>query len=418
MRLRVLLCAFVVWAAATAQDKGIPGDSLKRSSAGSSSGPAQTKGASQPTPTAKGSPATASSQAHFYRMRVIRIMDEQGFGQPVEVMRFLIPVDWRTEGGIRWTNETRCPLNIIQLAFRASSADGLSAFEYLPSYTWQSANDPQTMQIIQQQAQAGTACDGGPVVGVLDYLRQRVVARSRPGARVIGGEALQAMSQAKQNTLMQGYSQMIQAGYIRGVKAESGAIRISYAQNGQPVEEWISTTLNTIVTPTANTAALMQGQVSYTASNYVMFAEGPTALRGPVGHVDPKLMATILASIRPNPQYQAAVNQFLANMSQIAQKGATDRARIWQQAGQQISNIITQTYQQNQAIQDRAAEQFSQAVRGVETYIQPDGQRVELTGGYDNAWMNNRGEYLLSDQPGFNPAVQLQENWQPLRKTR
>ena len=175
---------------------------------------------------------------------------------------------------------------------------------------------------------------------------------------------------------------------------------------------------HTIVTPTANTAALMQGQVSYTASNYVMFAEGPTALRGPVGHVDPKLMATILASIRPNPQYQAAVSQFLANMSQIAQKGAMDRARIWQQAGQQISNIITQTYQQNQAIQDRAAEQFSQAVRGVETYIQPDGQRVELTGGYDNAWMNNRGEYLLSDQPGFNPAVQLQESWQPLRKTR
>src|SRR5581483_4422669 len=115
---------------------------------------------------------------------------------------------------------------------------------------------------------------------------------------------------------------------------------------------------------------------------------------------------TIVAPIRPNPQYQAAISQFLANMSNIAQQGALDRARIWHEAGMQISATISQSYQNQQAVQNRAAQQFSQAIRGVETYVNPaTGARVELTGGYDNAWVNARGEYLLSDSPGFDPAA-------------
>ena len=55
----------------------------------------------------------------------------------------------------------------------------------------------------------------------------------------------------------------------------------------------------------------------------------------------------------------------------------------------------------------------------METYTNPaTGTRVELTGGYDNAWINNRGEYLLSDMPGFNPAVAFRENWTQLQKAR
>jgi hypothetical protein len=140
------------------------------------------------------------------------------------------------------------------------------------------------------------------------------------------------------------------------------------------------------------------------------------AYRAPAERFDNKLIATILASVRLNPQYQAAVSQFLSNMNQIAQQGAMDRARIWREAGQQISATISQAYQRQQAVQDRAAQQFSQTIRGVETYIDPSGTKVELAGGYDNAWMNGRGEYLLSNTPGFNPAVALRENWTPLKK--
>jgi hypothetical protein len=54
-------------------------------------------------------------------------------------------------------------------------------------------------------------------------------------------------------------------------------------------------------------------------------------------------------------------------------------------------------------------------MRGVETYRNPaTGETVELSNLYGNAWVNNRGEYLLSDQAGFDPSVTFKEDWKPL----
>ena len=93
------------------------------------------------------------------------------------------------------------------------------------------------------------------------------------------------------------------------------------------------------------------------------------------------------------------------------------RAQIWREAGQQMSATMSQSYQNQQAVQDRSAAQFSQTIRGVETFVNPSsGERVELSGGYDNAWVNRRGEYLLSDSPGFNAPIALQEDWTQLRR--
>jgi hypothetical protein len=357
---------------------------------------------------------------HYYRMKLVKIMDEQGFGQPVEVARLLVPADWRTEGGVQWDGQQLgCPMNIIKIRFRAASPDGLSGVEISPGFTWQAASDPQMQQILRQQAMSRTGCGVGPVSGSIDYLRQSVIPQLRPGARILGSEPLPAVAQAKQTQLAEAYGPLVQAGYVKGYRADSGSVRIAYNQNGQGVEEALSTTILSVAMPSANTAALMQGQVRMTASTFTMIAEGVFGARAPAGKFDNKLVATILASTRPNPQYQAAVSQFLSNMNAIAQKGAMDRARIWQEAGRQISATISQAYQNQQAVQDRAAQQFSQAIRGVETYVNPsNGTRVELSGGYDNAWVNGREEYLLSDSPAFNPGVVLQENWTELKKVR
>jgi hypothetical protein len=364
------------------------------------------------------SQAPAGSTGRYYRLKLIRLMDEQGFGQPVEAARFLIPSDWRTEGGIRWdSQQIRCPLNIISTRFRATSPDGLSGIEITPYYSWQSASDPMMLQAMRQQAAMRTGCDVGPLASSVDYLRQGVIPRLRPGARLLKAELLPGVTQAKQAVLAQAYGPMLQAGYVRGFKADSGSVQITYLQNGQNIQEWLMTTILTVAMASANTAALMQGNMN--AATYSVTSEGVFAYRAPAGRFDDKLIATILASVRLNPQYQAAVSNFLSNMNNIAVQGAMERSRIWREAGQQISATISESYQRQQAVQDRAAQQFSQAIRGVETYADPaTGTRVELSGGYDNAWVNGRGEYLLSDSPGFNPAVALQENWRQLKKVR
>jgi hypothetical protein len=362
--------------------------------------------------------ARQSGQGHYYRLKLVKIMDEQGFGEPVEVARLLIPADWHAEGGVHWDDgHLGCPLNIIKLQFRAVAPDGVTGIEFSPGYMWQAASDPMMQQIIRQQAAAGTGCDAGPVSGAVEFLKGSVIPRLRPGARVVGAEPLPAVKQAKEALLAQSYGPLVRAGYVRGYKADAASVEIAYTESGQPVSEWLSATVLTIVSPSANTAALMQGQMNQSATTFSMVAEPVFTARAHEGKFDKKLVATIIASTRPNPQYQAAVTQFLTNMGKIAQRGAMDRARIWHDASEQISATINETYQRQQAVQDRAAQQFSEAIRGIETYVNPrTGTNVELTGGYDNAWVNNRGEYLLSDSPGFNPAVQFQENWTQLKK--
>jgi hypothetical protein len=118
----------------------------------------------------------------YYRMQMARIVDSEGFGQPVEVGRFLIPSDWRQEGGVFWDqSKIHCPSNIIQTRYRAGSADGASGFEIHPVYVWQAASDPMMQQIMQQQAAMKQGCDVGPVTDALNYLQRVVVPKLRSG---------------------------------------------------------------------------------------------------------------------------------------------------------------------------------------------------------------------------------------------
>ena len=43
-------------------------------------------------------PAPAAARSSFMRMRLVKVMDTQGWGAPVEVLRLLVPSDWKVEG--------------------------------------------------------------------------------------------------------------------------------------------------------------------------------------------------------------------------------------------------------------------------------------------------------------------------------
>src|SRR5262249_17317371 len=150
-------------------------------------------------------------------------------------------------------------------------------------YTWQSASVPMMQQVLRQQAANGTGCDVGPPSGSIDFLRQSVVPRLRPGARFLGAEPLPAVSQAKQTLLAQTYGPMVQAGYVRSFRADAGSVHIVYSRGSQNVEEWLSTTVLSVAMASANTAALMQGQVNMSAATYSMVSEPVFSAHAPEG---------------------------------------------------------------------------------------------------------------------------------------
>jgi hypothetical protein len=91
-------------------------------------------------------------------------------------------------------------------------------------------------------------------------------------------------------------------------------------------------------------------------------------------------------------------------MQQIQLKGIRDRSAIVAKSAEDQRNIQRQAYENQQKAEDSNSTNYSQYIRGVETYQNPStGETVDLDSKYGHAWVSNQGVYLLSDQAGFDP---------------
>jgi hypothetical protein len=63
------------------------------------------------------------------------------------------------------------------------------------------------------------------------------------------------------------------------------------------------------------------------------------------------------------------------------------------------------------------SQKFSDNTLGIDRYYDPhEGKEVKLPSGYNYAWSNNNGEYIMSDNPNFNPNVGSNLHWEPLKR--
>jgi hypothetical protein len=68
------------------------------------------------------------------------------------------------------------------------------------------------------------------------------------------------------------------------------------------------------------------------------------------------------------------------------------------------------------ASQDRIAEMRREVLGGVNTYTDPfTGSLVQLPVGWNKYWVNQQGEYIASEQPGFDPNTLNMGSWQQLQ---
>jgi hypothetical protein len=77
-------------------------------------------------------------------------------------------------------------------------------------------------------------------------------------------------------------------------------------------------------------------------------------------------------------------------------------------------NTINGVIANSQAGADQAFMGADELIRGVEPYRDAAGHTHELSNQYGNAWMNGSNEYVLSDDPNFNPQSVLNGSWTQL----
>ena len=191
-----------------------------------------------------------------------------------------------------------------------------------------------------------------------------------------------------------------------GGPADAFAYRLRYEfqQNGQVWEEDVSFAL------------LYAGSAEFT-SWYVNFAY---SVRAPKGEIDRNagVISTVVASRTMTPEWEATYRVVQQLFTQGIRQQMADTVAFGQALAAyraEISALQQQVTAERQASQDRIADLRGETLAGVQTYNDPvNGTLVQLPVGWNEYWVNDQGEYLTSDQPGFDPNTLNDGVWQQL----
>jgi hypothetical protein len=315
-----------------------------------------------------------------------------------EAFTFLAPVGWKVEGGIVWRVHPVIPAAV---SLRVTSPGGVEQLEAFPTlgYTYGGMAGPGGLFPV------GSFYYGNevqpPVADALKYLESRHLPRVRgkAGARVVQRQELPKLAQAVAEADPP----------ARGgppIRFTAGRIRIEYQLNGKPVEEDLYCVLTSVSMPDGRST--------------IQVADKLYGMRAPKGRLDEatRVFQTMVNSTRPNLKWMnryVQLTQALTRAELQRIKAAGELSRYISQTHAEVSESMRRSYEERQASQDRIGKSWSQVTRGVDEYYDAREQKaVELPSGYGNAWVNGRGEYVVTDSLNFNPNVELGGDWRRL----
>ena len=347
--------------------------------------------------------APAPRRAAVARFRPYTCVDEEGLGIPAFTM--LVPVGWQVEGGVRWRTDN--PAFPAFASLRVANPERLQELEVFPNLPLFWTDNPTTLQLFP----IGTKYFGNtvhPPLGAAEALRRLVLPAFRGGAvglEVLGGADVPALAGAVQE--MQARAQP-----EAGIRADAARIRVAYTAGGAAVEEEMYAVVQTF----AFQLPTMQGAVT----NVNWWVDYVFSFKAERGRLDDAaaLLQTVAFSLRPDPRWFAGYGRLVEALiqGQIRQiRSIGEIGRRYAQAGSEIREAELHRWEADQAVRDRLADDWSRQFRGYEQYWDPAGERmVELPTGYDNAWVNNLGEVVMSGDPSFDPNVGSNLHWQPM----
>ena len=344
-----------------------------------------------------------STAGKALRFSTYRYVDRQGIG--TEAFTILVPAGWQFQGGIQWVLDN--PGMPARASLRIRNPASSEEFEILPAmgFSWN------TSMMFRSTMPVGSSYFGNevrPPMDAVTALRNIVVPRMRgnlPGLKVVMEQNVpQAASPLDGQAPPQPGAQML---------TSAAKLRLEYQQDGK----WMEEDLGGVVVNYSFQVPTMQGP----ATHYIWVLDYLMSAKAEKGKLDgdSTLFETIAYSFQLNPQWFSRYTQVvnMLTQQQIQRINSIgELSRYISRTNDEISDMITDSYNQRQAVQDRIADNFSQAIRGVDAYVTPDNRSVELPSGYRHAWTNALGEYVISDDANYNPNVGSNQTWTPLKK--
>lgn len=311
----------------------------------------------------------------------------------------LVAKGWTSEGGILWRHDCS---ELASVAMKLVSPDGTCSIEVFPNqmFTWTEGGMPffpQGSNYMGNEVQP-------PLLDMRQFVQQVILPRFR-GA--VAGQARIAKIERLDDVAKTILANIQEQGIVK--EAQAARVRVEYDEGDRPVEEDIYCVL------LHSTAPAMPGW-------HLWSTERVYGFRAPRGQLDAQtpLMQAMVQSVRLNLGWYNKVMQVYAIRNQGIQQSIEDAGRLSRhisQVNDEILEMNRQAYENQQASQDRVARQFDNYIRGVEEYQNPiEEKAVQLPSGYNQAWVSGSGEYILSNDPGFNPNENSTIEWREMPK--
>jgi len=367
---------------------------------------AQGKSQGQSVPTAAGQ----STSAHYFRMKRVQIEDD-GNKVPgaVDVM---IPTTWQFKGTIRpMGGMGGCFADFESVSVHAQSADGSIVFESAPDFTSQYADDPNTTRMMTQEGQAFAKanikpCPVMPPQRATDFLQKQIIPKFYADKRIVSVDPYPDFNELLRQRLGLPLKDTGNQGQVR---TDAARARLEYNRDGRSYEQWVTVAEWIRVYPSG------RGNV------YDCHAMMMMSFSAPKGQLDSndKLFKLMAFNITHEAAWDARINAMIAQMYHQQQQQEAIRSQMIAQFQQHVADTVNQVTANSMRGANQAAFGEDQNIRGVQTFRNPQtGATFELSNLHDHAWLNGNNEYVMSDDPNFNPNEQLNGNWTSLQPVR
>lgn len=360
------------------------------------------------SPDVKPSKGTMQEGKDYVILKRFRTEDRQGFNQPVEVSSFLLPANWQVNAGVQWNATNKCIAEIVQAGVQATSPDNSFELYYLPVTQFDWSDDPVYLDAMQKGFNMHS-CNIARPLDATGYISKALAPSIN--AKVKSTSVIDVLQSAMDQSARQMTNLARRAGnnaYTHRGSAAEGILQFDDGKEGIV----LCTLMQTITTMPGT-----QGGMSNTYQCYVSIR---AVIKYSPGNEEMarKLFSTFMSSGRVNPQWSAAVQGVMSAIGRNAQIELGKQIEITRQAQEEISNGIIRNWEKNNNSNgsDNIQQQFSQYLRGVDSWTDESGNKVELTNGYTNAWTKGDGTYILSNNPAFDPSVEFKEDWKRLNR--
>jgi hypothetical protein len=357
------------------------------------------------------SPAPEAGK-HQLILRKQVVVDQQGLGY--EAFRMLVPKDWSFAGGITW-NFGKFPPE-AHTAYTVTSPDGRAVIESFPALNLYFSPDPMMQQSFAQSG--STIMQPMQAEAFLKNVYISHVRADASGVKIVDSQPLPDLARHALEVnqfMMNLFGQISPFRFPFELRADSARVKFEYMQGGKKMVEDVTATVDYFISSTTSMYGGVVQSVSWTPS--------VISFRAPAEEFDQRVPAyqIVIATHWDNPRYGVELTRLMATITreQLRQQQAIfNRMQQIHRTQEEISDMIYEGYQKRSAAYDRIFDNYSQVLRGVETYNDPVNKwNVELPTGYNSAWTNGI-DYVFSDSASFDPNIGSTQNWQKMERKR